>query len=33
VIHSRDLIPDLMKKDAKLRADIEALTAQIKKKP
>lgn len=33
VIHSRDLIPDLMKKDAKLRADIEALTVLIKKKP
>ena len=33
VIHSRDLIPDLMKKDSKLRSDIEALTTLIKKKP
>jgi len=33
VIHSRDLIPELMQKDPKLRADVEALTALIKKKP
>lgn len=33
IIHARDLIPALMQKDPKLRADVEALTAQIKKKP
>lgn len=33
VMHARDLIPQLMQEQPKLRADVEALTAAVKRKP